>query len=348
MRGLAAVVMLQGHVFHSFTSNTYRNGSAYTLSQFFGGMPPAFFLFLTGITLAFLMDSSDKKGLTPLAKWKTALRRSSYLFLLAYLFRLQLWLFAFPKSPWTDLWKVDILNAMGLGLTAMSVLAFFTTAERVRWGVVIGLGIACASPLISGLDWSGQPALLKMYLVPDVNYFSFFPWASFVAFGVSAGSLLRIIPSDQTEHLMQWLAVLGFGLILTAHYFSGIPFSLYESSDFWLDGPMLTLIKLGVILVTMAWGFVWNEYVLKDRWNWLRQIGTTSLLIYWVHIELVYGRWFWMWKENLTVGHTLVITVLVILLMLGLSVGRTRWKQLRAWVGASGRVPQASSLRSGS
>ena len=62
-RGLAALVMLQGHTFHSFTRNDLRTGGPYMLSQFVGGLPPAMFLFLTGITFAFLMDSQDRKGL---------------------------------------------------------------------------------------------------------------------------------------------------------------------------------------------------------------------------------------------------------------------------------------------
>ena len=33
----------------------------------------------------------------------------------------------------------------------------------------------------------------------------------------------------------------------------------------------------------------------------MRQFGTTSLLVYWVHIELVYGRWLYFWKDSLSV-----------------------------------------------
>ena len=61
-RGLAAVVMLQGHTFHSFTRNDLRDKGPYVLSQFLGGLPPALFLFLTGITFAFLMNSQEKQG----------------------------------------------------------------------------------------------------------------------------------------------------------------------------------------------------------------------------------------------------------------------------------------------
>src|SRR5579863_8351283 len=92
VRGLGALIMLQGHVFDSFLKPELRNGAPFVLSQFVGGMPPAIFLFLTGVTLAFLMDSTERKGMAPLARYTTALRRAGYLFFLAFAFRLQLWL----------------------------------------------------------------------------------------------------------------------------------------------------------------------------------------------------------------------------------------------------------------
>src|SRR5437868_10623084 len=109
VRGLGAVIMLQGHVFDSFARNDLRVGGPFVLSQFVGGMPPAIFLFLTGVTLAFLMDSSERKGLTPGQRVLTAFRRSGFLFAVAFLFRLQLWACSWP-AVWTDLLKVDILN----------------------------------------------------------------------------------------------------------------------------------------------------------------------------------------------------------------------------------------------
>src|SRR3954452_9548786 len=102
VRGLGAVIMLQGHVFHSFLRPELQTSGAYTLSQFVGGMPPALFLFLTGITLAFLMDSTERKGMPARRRVVEALLRSGYLFVLAFAFRLQLWLFGLP-APWEGL-----------------------------------------------------------------------------------------------------------------------------------------------------------------------------------------------------------------------------------------------------
>ncbi|HPT25371.1 MAG TPA: heparan-alpha-glucosaminide N-acetyltransferase domain-containing protein, partial [Bryobacteraceae bacterium] len=135
-RGTAALVMLQGHVFHSFIRPDLRQDAPYVLSQFVGGMTPAVFLFLTGVTLAFLMDSRGKVGLSPAARVWEAFKRSRYLLLLAVAFRLQMWLFAAGGSHWTDIFKVDILNSMGLAIALLAPLAMFSTQDRMRLGFV--------------------------------------------------------------------------------------------------------------------------------------------------------------------------------------------------------------------
>src|SRR6266568_4904273 len=164
VRGLAAITMLQGHVFQSFLRNDLREGGPYVLSQFVGGMPPAVFLFLLGVTFAFLMDSQERKGFQSSSRWLAALKRSGYLFAAAFAFRLQLWLFSIDKSPWTDLFRVDILNCMGLALLVFSPMAVFRTRERIRLCAILGVAVASASPLISSLDWAGLPAPVRNYV----------------------------------------------------------------------------------------------------------------------------------------------------------------------------------------
>src|SRR5437899_5074118 len=84
VRGLAALVMLQGHVFQSFLRTDLRDGGPYLMSQFAGGMPPAVFLFLLGVTFAFLMDSQERKGIAAPARWGAAIKRAGYLFAAAF------------------------------------------------------------------------------------------------------------------------------------------------------------------------------------------------------------------------------------------------------------------------
>ncbi len=313
-RGLAALVMLQGHVFHSFMAKDLRESSPFILSQFIGGMPPAFFLFLTGVTLAFLMDSLGKKVEGGWARWKAALARARFLLVVAVLFRVQLWLFAWPYSPVSDLFKVDVLNCMGVMVALLSFLVFFETRQRVVYSFVVGMLLCGAAPLLSQADWTGVPELVRQYLKPDAMFFSIFPWGAFLAFGLSAGSVIRMVPPEQFGRLVEWGAIVGLTLILLAGYLSGIPYSVYPKSDFWLDAPGLVLVKTGIVLVTTGLGYLWMLY--RDgRWSWVATLGQHSLPVYWVHIELVYGRWFGGWKESLSPLETTLMTVFITGLM---------------------------------
>jgi uncharacterized membrane protein len=334
MRGLAAVIMLQGHVFHSFLRNDLRTGGFYVFSQFVGGMPPAIFLFLTGITLAFLMDSQERKGFPVAARWTGALRRAGYLLAVAFAFRIQLWLFTrlfspATDSPWTEMLKVDILNCMGVGIGFFAILAMLSTRNRIKVGAILGVTIALLAPLVTQFGGSIQPQFLRDYLVPSYNYFSFFPWAAYIAFGISFGSVLRLAKGERLTWMMQRFALGGALLALGVSFYSSYGPSVYHKSEFWLDGPGLVFIKLGVLLLMISFAYGWMHKPGAEKWSWVRQLGMTSLLVYWVHIELVYGHWLGALKMNLDVGQTIVAAAVIVSLMVGLSYTRTSWPQLR-------------------
>lgn len=325
-RGFAALIMLQGHVFHSLTAKDLRSDGPYTLSQFCGGLTPAVFLFLTGVTLGFLMDSSAKKGLGPWDRVQTAARRAGFLLGIALLFRFQMWAFAFGQSPWTDLFKVDILNSMALGIVVLSPLAVFETRERVRNSIITGVCIAAAAPLITAMNLSGINPLVRAWFEPSHDFFAFFPWAAFIAFGLAGGSVLRLVEDNEMHRVMQWAAMVGFGLLIGAQYFANLPYSFYPNSDFWLNSPALVLMKTGIILLLSAFAFLWTRHMNPNGWSFVRQLGGTSLLVYWVHTELVYGRWLGALKESLNATQTAAVAAIVIALMVALSVARTGWK----------------------
>jgi len=328
-RGLAAVVMITGHTFHSFTATGLRDKGPYILSQFLGGLPPAAFLFLTGITFAFLMHRQEKQNLSGWKRIVGALKRSRYLFLLAFLFRIQLYLFGFPTSPASELLRVDILNCMGFAMLVLAPMAVFTTRERVRLCIVLGLVISGLSPVVSMIDGASLPEIVRSYIFPSLTSFGFFPWAAFLAFGMAAGSAIRITKQEDLGRAMLWTMGIGLGVVAVARYFGDLPYSIYSKSDYWLNSPAMTLTKLGVVLILLAVAYLWiHAGIESEKWSLFRQLGTTSLLVYWVHIEIVYGRWFGIWKEDLSVGEVAAFTIILIALMTVLSLLRTRYRSL--------------------
>jgi uncharacterized membrane protein len=335
VRGLGAIIMLNGHVWHSYLKPELRTSGIYNLTQFIGGMPPALFLFLTGVTLAFLMDSTERRGLTPGARVVEALKRSRYLFLIAFAFRLQLWIFGLP-APWEGLFKVDVLNCMGFSMAVFAVLAALRTRDRARVCALLGVGIAALSPVVSNMNWTAVPWMLRAYLVPDFNFFGLFPWGAYLAFGIGMGSIIRTVPADSTDRFMQWNAVAAGVLILTCQYFANSSLTIYAKSDYWLDSPAQVLTKLGVLMLMVSGAFIWTRYGAGEGWSWVRQFGTTSLLVYWVHIELIYGKASWFFRDSLTIPQTALAAVIVVPLMLlvsTLQTHRQRWKEALAELG---------------
>src|SRR5205807_441242 len=171
--------------------------------------------------------------------------------------------------------------------------------------------------------------------IPSADFFSIFPWGSYLAFGLAVGSAIPLIERSHFgeranwSRVMQWAALAGFGLLLGGQYFSNLPYSIYAHSNFWIDSPALVACKLGNTLLLGSAGFLWTEYF-STGWSWMQQLGTTSLLVYWVHVEITYGRWLDSWKQRLTLGQCIAASLALIALMVGVSllVKRTPWRRL--------------------
>jgi uncharacterized membrane protein len=331
MRGLAVLIMIQCHTFNSFVRTDLRDGGAYVMSQFVGGMAAPLFLFMAGMTLAFQMDSMDRKGVKPLWRWGGAMRRAAYVFGIALLFRLSNYVASLPNSTLQDFTKVDILNCMGVGMAFFSLAALYDGERRARAVLIGALAIAALAPVMSNLSWNGVPPLLHEYLVPvgGRGHFPFFPCAAYVGFGLAIGTVVKHTAQERFERLMQWCVLIGFALIFSAQYLSNIPYSLYTQSDFWTNSPTLVLIRVGVSLLILSGSFLWTEYCALPSWSWMQVLGKNSLLVYWVHVMLVYGSLMYYLKRNLSIAWTVVATLAVIASMVGLSVIWMRWRERR-------------------
>ena len=332
MRGLAVVIMIQCHAFNAFVRMDLRDGGPYVLSQFVGGMAAPLFLFMAGMTTAFQMESLARREPSPWRRWAVALRRAAYIMGIAVLFRFTNWLGGYPGGSLQELTKVDILNCMAVGLAVFAAAAAFGAEGRLRFAVLGAAAIAMLSPLMANLPWDGVPALLREYLVPGVGRgrFPFFPCASYVGFGIAAGLAVKRTAEDRMDRLMQWSVLIGFALIFTNQYFSNNPYSIYPNSSFWTNSPTLVFIRAGIILTFLAGSYLWTEYGARASWSWMQSLGKTSLLVYWVHVVIVYGGWTTFLRRSLTIPQTVFAILLLTALMVGLSAAKLWWTARRA------------------
>src|SRR5271170_2704676 len=129
MRGLACVLMFQTHCYDSWLSPEAKKSATFVWSQLGGTLPAPLFIFLAGVSFALVTERLREKRAATAEIAKTTIRRGAEILALGILFRIQEYALAFRVSPWTDLFRVDVLNILGLSMMLMGVLCWLT-ADR--------------------------------------------------------------------------------------------------------------------------------------------------------------------------------------------------------------------------
>ena len=89
----------------------------------------------------------------------------------------------------------------------------------------------------------------------------------------------------------------------------------------------------------------WSLRPSAHRWSPLRTLGQASLAVYWIHIELVYGRAFHDWSRALEIREAALHLSWFIPAMLLLALGVRRWRSAWTYV-AETAADWASSRQS--
>jgi uncharacterized membrane protein len=338
MRGLACLLMFQTHCYDSWLSDAARKSSLFSWSQLGGTLPAPLFLFLAGVSFALVTDKMRRKGIAPNEVAITTIRRGSEIFALGLLFRVQEFAFGWRWAPWTDLLRVDILNTIGVSMMLMGVANRFakTRAGNAILAAAITIGIALATPPL-WTTW--RPTWLPWYLesyvngvhtfnVPQPWLFPVFPWTAFAFAGLAVGFMLF---SDwATANLAKAAAlfgVAGIALYYLSLWLDARPVQLYAVYDFWHTSPNFLLARVGILLTIIFLSYAWCHWG-AGQWGFspLIQIGQTSLLVYWVHIEFVYGRFSILAKHAQTIPRASFGLLIIFVAMVLLSIARTRSK----------------------
>ncbi|MBV9340636.1 MAG: DUF1624 domain-containing protein [Acidobacteria bacterium] len=352
LRGLACVLMFQTHCYDAWLGGAARNSRFAVWSQLGGTFPAPLFLFLAGLSLAIVTEKLLNKGFSPAAIAKTVIKRGAQILALGLLFRVQEFAVSLGWAPWSDLFRVDILNTIGLSIILMGVVCSTAIANaraaRRRTQLMAGAALAAAAiAALTPLIWTTwQPAFLPWPLEsyidgvhnlgrPQPGFFPVFPWTAFAFAGLAFGFLLMSRPAQRLGS--RGFLLLGPGglmLIWLGKFLDSRPVSVYPVYDFWHTSPNFFLIRIGFLLLFMAVAYSWCRWGL-GRWGFspLIQLGNTSLLVYWVHIELVYGRFSILPRRSQSVKGATVGLLAISLAMLALSLVRTRGiPRIRQWL----------------
>ncbi len=347
MRGLACVLMFQTHCYDSWLSPEARKSPLRIWSQLGGTFPAPLFIFLAGISFALVTERLREKGTDRRVIAKQTILRGAEVFGLGLLFRIQEYALAFGYAPWTDLFRVDVLNILGLSMILMGVLCFFTpaespTASRNRT-IAASLAAATFIAMITPPLWTThRPSFLPWQLESYINgvhiftepqpwLFPLFPWAAFAFAGLAVGFSLYTNFAQRRETLaFALIGLVGIAASALSQVFDKSPLHLYAVYDYWHSNPDFLLMRCGLLLIILFVAYAWCRWgFAQTGFSPLIQLGKTSLLVYWVHIEFVYGGFSILPKRQCTVAKATLGLLTIFLAMLALSLLRTNWKKWR-------------------
>src|SRR5207245_1941977 len=374
MRGLACLLMFQTHCYDSWLSDAARSTKFFSWSQLGGTLPAPLFLFLAGISFALATDKLRQRGVAANEIARSTLRRGAEIFGLGLLFRVQEYLLGHPSAPWTDLLRVDVLNMIGLSMMLMALVCRLAAGSGMHAAAASGSGnprsravtilAAAAAALLVALvtpplwttwrpRWS--PWFLESYIngvhifrEPQPWLFPLFPWSAFAFAGLAVGFFL-VSDFARRRGELAFAALGGAGVVacVLSVLFDSSPVRLYAVYDYWHSNPDFVLMRCGILLVILFLTYAWCRWGLAQKgFSPMIQLGNTSLLVYWVHIEFVYGRFSILPKGQCSALKATAGLITIFLAMLGLSLARTTWKKWR--VRALQKNPAATAAPAGS
>jgi len=192
---------------------------------------------------------------------------------------------------------------------------------------------------INGVHIFGQP---QPWLFP------LFPWSAFAFAGLAAGFFLFSESAKRREGLMfAALGAAGIIAVALSVFFDSTRVRMYAVYDYWHSNPDFFLLRCGVLLVILFLVNAWCRWGFAQKgFSPIIQLGNTSLLVYWVHIEFVYGRFSILPKKQCSALQATAGLLTIFLAMLGLSLLWTRLKKRK--VRASQPSPAAIAATEGS
>ena len=321
IRGLACLLMFQTHCYDSWLGGPARQSRFFMYSQLGGTFPAPLFLFVAGISFALVTERLRQRNLPPGQIARTTILRGAEILGLGLLFRVQEFVISWGWAPKSDLLRVDILNTIGVSMMLMGVVCWMVnvwTRPRAHAAENLGetflaspfaliIAACCAALLISlltpllwttwrphWLPWPVESYINGVHNLgkPQAWLFPIFPWTAFAFAGLAVGFFLQSAWMRAREVKgFAALGIFGVGLVLFSRWLDRLPVKLYPVYDYWHTSPEFFLIRLGMLMLILCGTYAWCRWG-AGQWGFspVIQLGQASLLVYWVHIEFVYGR----------------------------------------------------------
>jgi uncharacterized membrane protein len=306
LRGWAVIIMIETHVLNATLLPSLRLELPFKILDFINGLVAPAFLFASGLAYAVVTRRKVNDYLsfgTPLFK---QLWRLLFILIIGYglhipKFHYHHLMYETGEEAWRVFFQVDVLQTIAVSLLTLQVLLLVLRSERRLYMVTAGLtaGIILVSPVVWGIDfWTVFPIPLAEYFNGrHSSGFPVFPWSAFLFAGALAGYYYMEAggkaPASDLPAKAPYIKHLvwgGLAVVLLSFLLDPLAASVYPTYDYWKSSPSFYMLRLGLVLLLCAGMFAYEFRRGVSPRSFVTLIGRESLLVYTVHLMLIYGN----------------------------------------------------------
>ncbi|MBI4480891.1 MAG: acyltransferase [Acidobacteria bacterium] len=344
IRGLFILVMVEGHTLRALLSPEVQAGLIYHYQDFIHNLTGPAFLFASGAAFVY---STRPRG-EVFRRWSPKLRGRllRWLVVLIAAYALQLTYGTLRRSlaettpeQLAFLLSLNILQCIIFSLLLLQLLMRMT--PNLQWFFRVSVIAALVIGLLTPFAWvtgANAPVWLASLVSGRTrSIFPLFPYAGFALAGAAWGHLHQLAREQGREDIflrsgVRYAAALCVGSIAVAL----LPLPEIFA-DFWYTSPLFFLLRVG-ILALIAVGARRLEPRLLARWDVLAMCGRQSLLIYVLHLPVLYGSAFnpdtslvkWLGKP-LLVGDAILVWLIFTACLVAIAAWWDWWRKDQRW-----------------
>lgn len=299
VRVLAMALMVQGHTLDVLLTPASQFTSWYNFWLFCRGFTAPMFMVLSGFgfALATLRHWENHLHFGPAVAKR--LRRFAFFVVLGYSMRIPVRsLFRELPTAGPEAWRwflqFDVLQTIGCTLIAMQFLVWVLRTPR-RFAAVAG-SLAFVIVFTAPLAWNSGlmnalPLGLKAALIGTTgSLFPLLPWSAYILTGAAMGTLY-VTAGQSNAALLRKAIPWGILLLVAGIHLEHASLHVYGSVNFWPTSPHLFIARTGFVAAALGLATL-LEHWLPAAPATMQSLAEESLLVYFIHVMLLYGsRW---------------------------------------------------------
>jgi len=291
-RGYCVLVMIEAHVSNATILDSIQKTKTFHYLDLFNGTIAPSFIFIAGFAVALALERKWDDFLKFSKPLWMHLRRLLFVLALGYWLHLPVWsLRTLIARHDISVLNVDVLQLIAVSLFFTILIALiFRNLHRLKWPMLIlMLLIIFSTPFVFEADPKRiLPVAIAAYF-DKASLFPIFPWAAYSFAGTFLSLIYLQIRGTEKERTFFRILCIG-GLLMTISAFAlfYVPWQYHAYTDMARASPRSFMMRIGAVL------FVFSCFYFYEQWrkpakSILNIAGQQSLMVYAVHLMIVYG-----------------------------------------------------------